>query len=369
MTDSSFDLLSLNEEILLKPAEVRNNPLVTLLELEMPELEFLCPLARAIYLIETKRPERINAREVLNSCFLIDDSLSGSCLELSDDYACIEEQVSHVIFRKFNHKEIALGFTSSGDMMYCQGFWDDYLRSKSGTQWPLVLLDEPLRFNEEIFRSLDSEANTGPSAYPTDRGEFIGTVTYSLTSINGVGIEGPTLQDSKIESSWDNLSEAYNQRYPEQANSDREGQMCWLHYLDAPQADMLGISASEGNAIGENSDYPGWVPKTTSDEELEATWISPDEMQESYSGGEMSVEESTEAWFALGCGADWYPGADLIDEDDSDDEASVSKIFDPMVRPLITANIARGKSSLPNEILVIKPYLVQLAVLLKEQQS
>lgn len=369
MIDASVDLLALSKEILLNPKEAGKNPVVALLELEQPDLGFLCPLARAIYLLESKRPQRVDAIEALDSCFLIDDSMSGNCLELSDEYACIEEQVSHAIKQEFNQKEIVLGFMSVGDMMFYQGFWNDYLRSAQGTAWPIGLLDEPAKFNEKAFAVLDSDAATSPSAYPTDSGEFLGTLAYTLTSINDLAIAGPTLQDSKIESDWENLSEEYEQRYPDIARWDDEGQLCWLHYLDADQAATLGIAASSEDAIGDNPDYPAWVPKGVSKEELEATWISPDDLQESYSVGELSVQRSTEAWFALGCGSDWYPGANLIEEDDSEDEATNSVVFEPMSRPLITVNVRRGQAALPSELLILKPYLIQLVQLLEMEES
>ena len=369
MIDASVDLPALSKEILLNPKEAGKNPVVALLELEQPDLGFLCPLARAIYLLESKRPQRVDAIEALDSCFLIDDSMSGNCLELSDESACVEEQVSHAIKQEFNQKEIALGFMSVGDMYFYQGFWDDYLRSAQGTAWPIGLLDEPAKFNENAFAILDSDAATGPSAYPTDRGEFIGMLAYALASINDLAIEGPTLQDSKIEIDWENLSEQYTQRFPKKASCGHKGQLCWLHYLDADQAATLGIAASGEDAIGDNPDYPAWVPKGIGEEELEATWISPNDILESYSRGELSIPASTEAWFALGCGSDWYPGANLIEEDDSEDEASNSVGFKPMNRPLITVNVRRGQATLPSELLILKPYLIQLVQLLEAEES
>jgi len=55
MASREIDIDSINRHILLNPTESAKNVLVRLLEVENPELKFLCPLAKAIYLIETGR--------------------------------------------------------------------------------------------------------------------------------------------------------------------------------------------------------------------------------------------------------------------------------------------------------------------------
>ncbi|MCP9883413.1 hypothetical protein KBY65_13210 [Cyanobium sp. Alchichica 3B3-8F6] len=60
MHKEEIDLLELNKEILAAPSKSANHPQIQLLELEDPELDFLCPLAKAIYLIETNRDEQVD---------------------------------------------------------------------------------------------------------------------------------------------------------------------------------------------------------------------------------------------------------------------------------------------------------------------
>lgn len=363
----SIDLLNLNTEVLSIPENCAGHAIIQLLELKDPGLSFLGPLARAIYFIESERLEAIDAREALNTCYVIDDSFSGDCLLVDpDDYEhpSISEDVNHAIKRVFRGMEITLRFESWGNETFYFHYCHDFLRAVPGVTWPTSLLDNGGKFNEWAFSSLDAvNADTVPGARPSDSGEFLGILSYTLSGINQLSVKGPTYTDQKCESTWENLSEEYTQRYPKSANSDHEGQMCWLHYLSAAQAKLLGIAASGKDAIGENPDYPEWVPKAVSEDELESTWISPDELQESYSNGEASGPQSTEAWLALGCGSNWYPGADII-EGDTEDRAADSLVFNPMARPLITAQITRGDKILPSEILTLRPYLILLGKML-----
>jgi len=357
MADSSIDLLALNREILLNPKAAGSNELVALLELEKPGLEFLCPLAKAIYLFETNRPDRVNPSEALLSCAIVDYTFSG--LPGSEDPLDILEEVSHTIKTTFGDQEILLRFKSTGGMIYCTGFWSDYLRSAWATKWPLDLLSSPQDFVASLFLILDESCSeTSPGAYPTDKGEFLGSMTYALVGINDKNIDGPEYSNMGCEDGWEGLSDHYDQRCLG-ARIDSEGQMCWLHYIDEHDAKSLGIWAKRDEAIGVNSDYPEWVSKKVSKEDMEATWISPDHLQSSYSQGSLAVEESTSALLAFGCGTDWEPGYSEYDDDQADAKGD-ELIFDPMTPPLMEIPIQRGANSLPDELVVFVPYIMKL---------
>lgn len=290
--------------------------------------------------------------EALFSCVAFDYTFSG--IPDSDDYALVSEQVSHVIEKEFCGQKVTLCFESTGEMTYCTGFWSEYLRQVWGAKWPLGLLKKTSGLLDELFSMLDASVQgASPETYPSDKGEFLGSLSYALKAINAININGPEYAYSNGEDQWDGLSEEYSQRFPGTRN-DRDGQMCWLHYVDAEQAATLGISAADNDAIGANPDYPAWVPKTASGKDLEATWISPDDLQKIYSGGKLLIQKSTDACLAFGCGAEWE--TDHLSEDD---ELSDDFIFNPLTAPLIEITVRWGDQTLPDQLMVLKPYLIK----------
>lgn len=357
MADSSIDLLALNREILLNPKTAGTNELVALLELEKPGLEFLCPFAKAIYLFETNRPDRVNPTEALHSCAMVDYTFSGA--PGTEEPLDVLEEVTHTIKTVFGDRELLLHFESTGSIIYYTGYWDDYLRSVWAMKWPLDLLSKPQDFVASLFLTLDESCSeTSPGAYPTDKGEFLGSMSYALVGIGDRRIDGPEYSNMGCEDDWEGLSDQYSQRYPD-TRLESEGQMCWLHYLDENDAKGLGIWADGDDAIGANSDYPEWVSKNVKKEDLEVTWISPDQLQSSYSEGVLAFEESSRALLAFGCGTDWEPRFSG-DDDDQADSKEDELIFDPMSPPLIEIEIKKSSSSWPDELVSFAPYLMKL---------
>lgn len=368
MKSVKVNLLEINTDILSLPAHSSSNSLVQLLELEDSSLGFLCPLAKAIYLIETGRSELVDASEALLSCLAVDYKYSG--FPGSDEHATISEDVTHVIEKKFCGITIVLGFESTGTMTHYSDFWSEYVRLAWGTDWPLAELEHPTQFIEKLFNTLDANVKeSSPDAYPTDKGEFLGNISYKLKTINDIEINGPEYENNGCDDDWTGLSDKYSQRVSGVLSwgvgIDIEGQMSWLHYLNSEQAEHLGIAAFGDDAIGESSDYPEWVPKSTSKEDLESTWISPDELQKSYSSGKLDISESTEAVLAFGCGSAWditQPG----EEGEQDDELSADMDFNPLTPPLIEVTIKRGDRILPHELMVLEPYLAKFDEMLGE---
>jgi len=369
MNKEGTALLELNKEILASPGSSGDHALIKLLELEKPDLNFLCPLAKAIYLVETNRAKHVDPLIALANCMAVDYTFSG--YPGSDDHAEVSEEVTHFIETKFGGKKITLGFESSGNMTHCTSFWREYLRVEWGTEWPLDLLEQPAEFIEELFNKFKRGIeNATPEAYPTDNGEFLGSLSYTLRTINGINIDGPEYAYSNGDDTWEGLSDEFSQRLSGR-RSDCDGQMCWLHYIDAETALQLGISAEGDNAIGNNPDYPAWVGKTASKKELDATWISPDDLQVSYSKGKLSIQESTEVCLLIGFGADWDPSLlgkedeeeefdeDEDDEDEDEGEASDQSTLNPLTEPLIEIAIERGSKELSNQFSILKPYLIK----------
>lgn len=359
----SSTLIELNKLILTSPSTCLSNEEIKRLAIESPNLDFLCPLARAIYLIESDRIQELDAKEALLSCALIDYTYSG--YPDSEDQAIVTEVVSHYIRKDFLGTEIELTFESIGEMTYYTGFWSEHLRTTWGTEWPLGQLDSPDQFITEIFRRLDKNAAyPHPSAYPTDNGDFLGSLSYELTEINGIQVHGPTYTYCNGEDDWESLSKQYKQRFP-LTRSDHEGQMCWLHYLEPEQADRLGISRTNSGSDLPNKEYPAWLPSDIEPSILEATWISPDELQESYTKGTLQIPKSRTALLALGCGSEWSPDIEPEEGEEDDEEESASP-FAPLNPPLMEIEINRDDDALPQELSILKPYLLLLGKLTKD---
>lgn len=350
-----ISLDALNREILLNPASAGSNELVALLELEKPGLEFLCPLARAIYLLETNRQESIDVNGVLGSLWLIDESEARG-----EDYACVEEVVHHSIITTFGGIEIDLGFDSSTTMIHYKEFWPAYLRTVSAHAIELNSAAEHSSLIDQWFAELDAETKTSrrsPDGYPTDSGEFIGSSSYALTSVNGLLVNGPSFSDTYHDQSWDGLNEDYPQRWVE---GGEDSCFCWLHYLSLDQAEQIGIAAKGRNALGPDKAYPEWAPKKLVDD-LEDQWIGSDYIGNSYGEGNVIVESSTTAYIAAGCGAEWDPSNP---ESQLDVVADGCEEFPGNAAPLLKIEINRNAEQLPAELENLLPYLVKLRKLI-----
>ena len=356
MADSSIDLLALNREILLNPLAAGSNDLVALLELEKPGLEFLCPLAKAIYLLETNRKECIDVNEVLGSLWLIDDSMARGTGLHGDDYADVTEIVHHSKSTMLDGIEIELGFQSSTEMVHYTGFWPEYLRTCSAQDVELISSAEPSSWIDQWFADLNEsvkESRRSPYGYPADSGEFIGTCSYKLTSINSLLVDGPTFSDTYHEQEWEALNEDYPQRWDgEEENSS----FCWLHYLSLEQAEQIGIAAEEKQALGSDQDYPEWVSEAI--EWDDQVWIHSDRIKESYDRGRVIFALSSVAWIAVGCGSEWDP-AEPDNQHDPEEHTNWDE-FPENMGPLLKIQISRDAEQLPDELEALLPYWRQL---------
>ena len=351
--DSPLDLPALNREILLNPTGALAKSLLAKLELEQPGLECLCPLARAIHWIDTGRSDRLDAGEVLGSLWCIDDS---EALGEDGDDAVVEDVVHHSITTSFNGLEIRLGFESCTEMTHHQDYWPRYLRASSGLEWEAIGHQNNALVIEALLLSLDASTKASrrsPEGYPADSGEFIGTSTYTLTSVNGLPVDGPTFADNYHEQAWENLNDQFFQRWDEE-NEDGESAICWLHSLTTEQAEQLGIAASGDQALGDaQEDYPAWMPKTLLPSS-ESFWIDADQIQASYGRCTVIVEPSTHAWIAVGCGSAWDP----TDPDRQLDPEQTTPwdAFPETMGPLLKIEISQAMTTLPISLERLLPY-------------
>lgn len=353
-----MNMLELNREILLNPKSAAANELLALLELESPGLEFLCPMARAIYWIETKRTHLIDIREAIGDLWLVDEREARGTEEYGDN-AYVEEIVRHSLVTTLEDTQITLGFESCTEMQYCDEFWSDYLRYSNGLAWDFDMSKERVNLFETWFRALDTEAQEirrTPEGYPSDDGDFLGVSTYTLNTINGLSVVGPTFTDNNLEQEWENLSEEYSQRWDDEAE-EKESAFCWLHYLSREQAEQLGIAAQADQALGPDLGYPEWTPKDLQGKS-DAFWIHSDEIQDSYAKGTVIVVPSESAFIAVGCGADWEPN-DIENHIDLEDEPNWEE-FPETAGPVLKLEISRNSEQLPPEVATLLPYWRQL---------
>lgn len=351
MAVPSVDLLALNRQILLDPTKAGSNELVALLELEQPGLEFLCPMAQAIYWMETNCQGRIDANEVLGSLWLVDDSEAQGTGH-HGDYADIAESVHHSIVLRIGGTEIRLGFESSSEMVYCGAYWPEWVRRVNAPDVTVGLISDHRRLIDQWFAGLDEETRRSPYGYPTDSGEFIGTCRYTLTLINGLTVKGPTCSCRYHEQEWEGLHENYPQRW-----DDDDSCFCWLHYLSREQAEQIGIAAKGKEALGPGEDYPEWVPKTLI-AQGEGLWIDSDQIQSSYSEGTVILEPSIEAWLAVGCGPEWNPN--YHPDDQTDPEDGEWEQYPSDAGPLLRIELIRGEQVLPPDLVALLPYIEKL---------
>ena len=357
MANREVGIASVNRYILLNPSASSKNALVRFLELEDPELKFLCPLAKAIYLIETGRQSHVSNTEALETLWCVDDSRSG---RLGDDdcddqdKVIVEEFVEHSMHQSLCDKKIVLGFRSTGTMYYENRFWRDYLRTAKLRGQDLLLLENFTGFLTSCLESLSATNKAiAPRCYPTEKDEFIGQVDYQLATINGASIDGPSLLDQKHHIEWSILAEDYVQQ---------DGMFCWLHYLDKRQAELLGLAEkSDYSSHLKISEYPGWIPQTTSERDLEEAWVGSAELTESYLKGNLIASQSEQGWIAVGSGSYWLPEMQEGDRDANGLEEKL--IYDRYHPPLLEISLRKSQRKPPKEFAPLIPYLIKLVKL------
>ena len=131
----------------------------------------------------------------------------------------------------------------------------------------------------------------------------------------------------------EDLNEDYEQRPDDEA-------FCWLHALDASQAERLGIASSESTADSDEGDtpppYPAWV---SPEADAEACWITAEQLQESYARGRRLRQGGNAIRFELGCGLDWDPRHDSEQFPEEEVEQK-SLVFPDGHRPLLQLSLA-----------------------------
>lgn len=274
--------------------------LVTLLELADSSLPALSPLARAAWqLNSTGTVSREFAEAALKATFLIASPLGEDLLE--GEHICTFglEKVNHAINietrSKSGSKDIVLLFSSEGAVQCNLGGEAPLTPSLAMSEIELGKSKTSPLSETLIFEAYETIAiSHSPAAYPCDT-DFIGMLTYTLTSINTEPVSSPCLSDN------------YNDFYcsnPGLLAEEIEGrEFCWLHQLTRKQAEALELARPDG--CHSDASMPGWLRDDISISKL---WITSEDLKESYAKGTASGCEIEDIILCLGAGPDWQPG-------------------------------------------------------------
>ena len=349
------DLVELNAALLSDPAAISGHSLLRKLAEQDPELGFLCPLARALVQLDRGDCDAAAAEAALGTCWLVDDSAinrpkkwrPGKNLE-------VVEVVEHRIDTGFQDRTIPLIFRSEADLLYCSEEYKVHITAATAADLvaehgELTLISTPAPLADWLIQYASD-----PVGQPEGEDEPLCSIRYQLVRIGNIEVAGPVLEHGYYEITLEDLNEDYEQR-------SGDDSFCWLHALDASQAEQLGIAVADSTAYslaGETpSAYPSWVPPAA---DAEACWITAEQMQESYSKGKRMRHRKTSIHIQFGCGLDWDPRHDS--EQFPDEEVvNASLIFPDGHRPLLSIWLDPEVNAVPGEMECLSPYLFKLA--------
>lgn len=93
----------------------------------------------------------------------------------------------------------------------------------------------PLIASPSALMNWLSDQAGNPVAHPEGEDEPLCNIRYQLARIGDIEVAGPILEQGYHEISLEQLNEDYAQR-------PADGVFCWLHALNASQAEQLGIA-------------------------------------------------------------------------------------------------------------------------------
>lgn len=278
-----------------------------------PELHCLSPLARAAYhLLSGGGLSRSLAEQALAATFLIASDDAEGLLEGEIICTAEQEEVVHLIpiemQTRDGHSSLDLSFTSCGAVQCILG-GDAPLTPWLRLNCLQLQADDlaPLE-GGNILAAYQSQARKQtPSCYLCDT-DFIGIITYTLTGIGEYHVDGPCLCEQKNSLEW--LDGGLLDELPD------VNRFCWPQQLTRTQAESLGITRDQGRNHG--SGMPEWLSDQIKFSKL---WISPDDLYQSYSKGNVTGYKMDGLLLCLGAGPEWIPG----DLDSQVDELSTDQ--------------------------------------------
>ena len=296
---NNYGIDEFNAALILDPAEVPNNKYLGLMELEHSGLPMLCPLAKALYYLG--RPEfRVQADRALRNIRIIDPSRSINRTS---------ESVHHVIKKISCGLEVCLEFRSHSDFIWASGQDEpDDVEMQVGTFAHCKFSEQVTQDSliEEVFLIAGGDVSS-PMGEPVDDGPFVCSLSYRLYTINGLPLKHmPVIEHST--------------HYLDFVVSDIEGPVTWPEYGDEEFEWIDLLSKSDREMIFRH------IPLLASqlEEESSATRglkvLTVDEIQRSYSTGDVKKVSPSKLKVVIGCGTGWHPELENNDDDDDDDE-------------------------------------------------
>lgn len=349
------DLVQLNVALLSNPAAIANHPLVRTLAEQDPELGFLCPLARALVLLDRGDCDAAAAEAALATCWMVDDSAINrpEDWEPGDNLEAVET-VEHQINADYQGATIRLTFRSEANLLYCSEDYKEHITAATAAdllaqKGGLTMIDTPDALTEWLM-----EQAGDPVAQPEGEDEPLCSIRYQLVGIEDASFAGPVIYNGYHEVSLEELNDDYQQRPDDKV-------FCWLHAVDTSLAEQLGLASSESTANSLAGDipppYPAWVSPAA---DPEASWITVEQLQDSYAQGRRLRQGENPIRLELGCGLDWDPRQDSEQFPDEDlEEGSLS--FPDGHRPLLRISLDAEAGAVLGELKRLSPCLLKLA--------
>ena len=280
-----MDLISINRDLIL--GEIREGSLdwIDKIAEDDPGLKILSPLAKAAYCMRKTGivPKEI-AQTALSTIFIIAGEDAESLLqgESISTFSCV--YVQHTIQRSISNTMLEISFKSEGSISTLLGDSDAWISLVDMSHSPVIGTE--LDFEEIINTLIQKLKPSAPACFPCDT-DFIGVITYEITSIGGIKVQGFNAVDYHHAFELGHIHIDL-----EQAENDS---FRWPDLLSDSQKADLGIDL---------------ITYSTEKWAL----INREQMLESYQEGDIVKFEIDRFLLCLGSGVFWEPHGEVIGE-------------------------------------------------------
>lgn len=353
MTSNAVDLVRLNTAVLAEPGRIHRHPTVQSLGEKDPELSFLCPLARALLLLESNNCTPHDALSALETCWLIDDSLIFK-EKGWQPYDNVEgkEFVRYTIQAFAAGRCFELGFDSEATLHFCSDEYKCLIVADTAAHL-LTRKSEANAFTEpKLLLTWLASKTQKPIGYPEGEDEPLCGISHRLTTINGIKVNGPTMHCGGHETWLEGVSNDWSEY------EDLE-ELSWITALTPELAKKIGIGSAQDSSVCASfppaAKQPFWL---SSEIDVNSTWLTAEQLQEGYSRGRRVRVEDAPIRLALGCGEEWTPTTDREDEEACDTEGVDYPLAHP---PVLTFDINPASERFTDAIEEYRPYLLTLA--------
>ena len=329
-----------------------SEPIVQSLAKEDPELEFLCPFLKALYLLEVDDCRSFDAAAALRTCWFIDDSMIFREKEWKPgEIVEGREIVKHSTLVFAGGESFLLGFDSVAEFLFCSRDRDLIVASTAAKLLRRKSEADAFANPRHLCLWLESKSER-PIGYPEGEDEPLCLISHRLTSINEIAVHGPTMSCGYHETTIDDFGDGWE-------TFSRPEELCWLHALNAELAGGLGIGsasqAQNNRPSHSHPNHPSWLSEVI---DIEATWLDAEQLQESYSCGRRIRIKDAPIRLALGCGEDWTPKTYAEEEESCDPCGKRYPLVHP---PILNIEIHPDAGSFPDAVEKLRPYLLRLA--------